>query len=61
MCLYQSYFNLVRIHQGLKTPVLKNDTTLSKWQRRTPAMAASLTEHIWSLKELMTKKMFINH
>ena len=25
-----------------------------KWQRRTPAMAAGLTDHVWTLKEWIT-------
>ncbi len=24
-----------------------------KWQERTPAMAAGLTEHVWTMRELM--------
>jgi len=24
-----------------------------RWQRQTPAMAAKLTDHIWSIKELL--------
>lgn len=60
MCLYQAFFNFVRTHRGLKNRS-KTGKTLQKWHKRTPAMAASLTKHIWSLKELMTKKIFINH
>ncbi len=30
------------------------DDTLRKWAPRTPAMVAELTEHIWTVKELMT-------
>ena len=25
-----------------------------RWQQRTPAMAAGLTDHIWTVKELLT-------
>jgi hypothetical protein len=25
-----------------------------RWQQRTPAMAARLTDHIWTVKELLT-------
>jgi len=27
---------------------------LQKWQPRTPAMAANFTDHIWTVKELLT-------
>lgn len=61
MTVYQSYFNLVRPHHGLKMWISNDDNGLRKWQHRTPAIAAGLTEHIWSFNELMTKKIFINH
>lgn len=61
MTVYQSYFNLVRPHRGLITynPVYGNG--LRKWQKKTPSLVAGVTDHIWTLKELMTKKLFINH
>jgi hypothetical protein len=46
-----AYYNLVRPHKGLR---LKNaDVSHSKWTPRTPAMVAELTDHIWSIKELL--------
>jgi len=46
-----SYYNLVRPHKGLR---LKNaDVSHSKWTPRTPAIVAELTDHIWSVKELL--------
>ena len=47
-----SYYNLVRPHKSLRLPV--SDNPRLRWQPRTPAMAAKLTEHIWTLKELLT-------
>lgn len=61
MTVYQSYFNFVRPHRGLRVRIPDSENSLRKWQQRTPALAAALTDHIWSLKELMTKKIFINH
>ena len=29
-------------------------STAARWQQRTPAMAAGLTDHIWTVKELLT-------
>jgi hypothetical protein len=46
-----AYYNLVRPHKALR---LRNaDESQSKWKPRTPAMVAELTDHIWSVKELL--------
>ncbi len=47
-----SYYNLVRPHKSLRVPI--QDASPQKGRRRTPAMAASLTDHIWTVKELLT-------
>jgi len=45
-------YNLIR---PLKTLRLKvNDGSQRRWFPRTPAMAASLTDHVWTIKELLT-------
>ena len=59
--LYQGYYNFVRPHRGLKRRIPAREQTLQTWQRRTPALAAKLTDHAWSLKEFMTKRIFINY
>jgi hypothetical protein len=46
------YYNLVRPHKSLRLPVA--DGLPRKWLPRTPAMAAGLTNHIWTVKELLT-------
>ena len=46
------YYNLVRPHKSLRLPVA--DGSPRKWLPRTPAMAAELTDHIWTVKELLT-------
>jgi len=46
------YYNLVRPHKSLRLPV--ENALPQKWQPRTPAMAARLTDHIWTVKELLT-------
>lgn len=45
------YYNLIRPHKGLRLPV--QGDPLRKWSPRTPAMAAALTDHIWTVKELL--------
>jgi IS1 family transposase len=48
---FQAWYNFVKPHQSLRLEV-----TLGKkrWMQRTPAMAEGLTDHLWSLKELLT-------
>ena len=46
-----SYYNLIRPHKSLRLPA--QDTFERKWIRRTPAMAAKLTNYIWTVKELL--------
>jgi hypothetical protein len=50
--LEDCYYNLVRPHKSLRLPVV--DALPKKWSPRTPAMAAHLTDHIWSVKELFS-------
>lgn len=46
------YYNWARAHKSLR---LECDTDpLRRWQPRSPAMAAGLTDHIWTVKELLT-------
>ena len=47
-----SYYNLIRPHKSMRLSV--QDGSPRKWSPRTPAMAAGLTDHIWTIKELLT-------
>jgi len=47
-----AYYNLIRPHKGLRISA-PNDSG-RRWQPRTPAMAAGLTDHILIVKELLT-------
>jgi hypothetical protein len=47
-----SYYNLIRPHKSLRIPIQEGSP--QKWSPRTPAMAANLTDHIWTVKELLT-------
>jgi len=44
------YYNLIRPHKTLRRK--NKDGGVRKWTQRTPAMAAGLTDHRWTLKEL---------
>jgi hypothetical protein len=46
------YYNLIRPHKSLRSPV--TDVSPRKRLLRTPAMAALLNDHIWTVKELLT-------
>jgi len=44
-----SYYNLVKPHKSLRLRV--ENVPGRKWKPRTPAMAAHLTDHVWTVKE----------
>lgn len=47
-----SYYNLARPHKSLRLRI--EEALPQKWLQRTPAMAAHLTDHIWTAKELLS-------
>jgi len=53
LCLFFAWFNLVKPHDALKIEILDSR---QRWKQRTPAMAANLTDHIWTLEELFMFK-----
>jgi hypothetical protein len=46
-----AYYNLVRPHKSLRKPLAESGPV--RWTPVTPAMAAKLTDHIWTVKELL--------
>jgi IS1 family transposase len=48
--LSRGYYHFVRPHSSLR--IRSDDGT--RWISRTPAMAANVTNHIWSMKQLLT-------
>ena len=58
LVLFQSYHNFVLPHASLRQPLAEpvriHGTGSAKlWRPCTPAMAAGLTDHVWSLKEVL--------
>jgi IS1 family transposase len=58
LTLFQVYHNFVLPHASLRQPLLIPHPTNGRgsakvWQPCTPAMAAGLTDHVWSLKEVL--------
>lgn len=54
---FQAYYNFARPHMSLREKVETADAKfVQKWAPRTPGMAAGLTDHVWSFRELLTAK-----
>jgi hypothetical protein len=51
--LEDGLYNFPRPLKTLRVEVA-NPSQYVPWQQRTPAMAAGLTDHIWTVKELLT-------
>lgn len=50
MYLVGTFYNFCSEHQSLRLPCPERGR---KWRQRTPAMAAGITDHCWSMAELM--------
>ena len=59
---YAAYYNFCRFHMSLKEeiPEEKRDST-KKWNKNTPTMAANLTDHRWSVEELLLFQSGLNY
>jgi len=58
LVVYQVYYNFCLPHASLRQPLLVPEPTNGSgsaklWRPCTPAMAAGLTDHVWSLKEVL--------
>lgn len=58
---FQAFYNFARPHQSLRLPLPALDQPgvglmRPKWQAPTPGMAAGLTDHLWTCRELLTAK-----
>ena len=45
------HYNLAWEHKSLRVEIFGDPQR--RWQQRSPAMAAGLTDHIWTVKELL--------
>lgn len=54
MWLAGAVYNFCRPHRSLRRPRLADDPPGGRWLERTPAQAAGLTDHRWSVHELLT-------
>jgi IS1 family transposase len=58
LVLFHAYHNFCLPHASLRVPLVEpvptNGTGSAKqWRPRTPAMAAGLTDHVWTLREVL--------
>jgi IS1 family transposase/transposase-like protein len=58
LALFQVYHNFVLPHASLRLPLplpepIHGTGAVKQWQLRTPAMAAGLTDRVWSLREVL--------
>jgi hypothetical protein len=58
LAVFQTYHNFVLPHASLRQPLLVPEPTngrgsAKQWRPCTPAMAAGLTDHVWSLTEVL--------
>jgi IS1 family transposase len=58
---FQAFYNVARPHMSLRQPLPLHERQCCgairpRWRVRTPAMAASVTDHVWTLRELLTAK-----
>jgi len=58
LALYHVYYNFVLPHASLRQPLAapvatKGHGSAKQWRPCTPAMAAGLTDHVWSLREVL--------
>ncbi len=58
LALYHVYDNFCLPHASVRQPLLQPEPThgtgsAKRWQPRTPAMAAGLTDHVWTLREVL--------
>src|SRR5713226_8672598 len=58
---FQAFYNVARPHMSLRLSLPDQDQHVlgliqPKWLPRTPGMAAGLTDHVWTFRELLTAK-----
>ena len=58
--LFHTYHNFVLPHTSLRLPLpdaIPGTGSGKRWQQRTPAMAAGLTDRVWSLREVLMSRV----
>jgi IS1 family transposase len=58
---FHAFYNVARPHMSLRRQLpmrerKRQGAIRPRWRERTPAMAAGLTDHVWTFRELLTAK-----
>src|SRR5712664_1073452 len=58
---FQAFYNVARPHMSLRQPLplherIRHGAIRPRWRERTPTMAAGVTDHVWTFRELLTAK-----
>ncbi len=58
LAVFHCYYNFCLPHASVRQPLAQPERTngtgsAKRWQPRTPAMAAGLTDHVWTLREVL--------
>ncbi len=58
---FQAFYNVARPHRSLRQQLPLHERTRHgaigpRWREGTPAMAAGVTDHVWTFRELLTAK-----
>src|SRR2546430_2411516 len=58
---FQAFYNMARPHMSLQQPLAQPEQTRHgairlRWRQQTPAMAAGMTDHVWTFRALLTAK-----
>ena len=55
---FQAFYNFARPHMSLREKVSETTKPFEqRWASKTPGMAAGLTDHVWTFRELLTVKL----
>jgi len=57
IALEDAYYNFVRPHGALRIKLRRPKAHGRKWLQRTPAMVAGLTDHRWTLEEVLSYRL----
>ncbi|WDN90559.1 hypothetical protein BuS5_03530 [Desulfosarcina sp. BuS5] len=55
---FQAFYNFARSHMSLRERICDSEERFQKkWNQKTPGMAAGITDHVWTFRELLTVKI----
>jgi len=61
LALQVAYYHFVRPHLSLREEIAGDSEKKPgrRWRKRTPAMSAKITDHVWSVREILTFRPYI--